>query len=184
MLLKKDPEQRPSIQELVYVPIIRNAIDELLHEFEGNIFNELINSLIKKEGTAKKDETSLKASVPQAVSEIKELSCAISLIDLPESSYGVSFVYLWADRLYTEIDKTLNVYSVGDLTSPFATYPLGDWCSSALITENRLFLCGSYNFQIFEVTPSLTEPLIPVIKIPIKETVYKILRVDNDLLLG
>ena len=45
-LLTKDPEQRPSIQELAKVTIIRNAIDTLLKEFEGKIFFELRNSLI------------------------------------------------------------------------------------------------------------------------------------------
>jgi serine/threonine protein kinase len=45
-LLTKDPEQRPSIQELAKLPIILNAIDTLLKEFEGKIFFELRNSLI------------------------------------------------------------------------------------------------------------------------------------------
>jgi serine/threonine protein kinase len=45
-LLTKDPEQRPSIQELVIIPIIRSAIDNLLKEFEGKLLFELRNSLI------------------------------------------------------------------------------------------------------------------------------------------
>jgi serine/threonine protein kinase len=45
-LLTKDPEQRPSIQELTKVPIIADALDKLLKEFEGKIFIELRNSLI------------------------------------------------------------------------------------------------------------------------------------------
>jgi serine/threonine protein kinase len=44
-LLTKDPEQRPSIQELTNVPVIRNAFDGLLKEFEGKILFELRNSL-------------------------------------------------------------------------------------------------------------------------------------------
>jgi serine/threonine protein kinase len=44
-LLAKDPEQRPSIQELTKVPIIRNALDDLLKEFDGKILFELRNSL-------------------------------------------------------------------------------------------------------------------------------------------
>ena len=44
-LLTKDPEQRPSIQELTHVPIIRNAIDNLLKEFDGKVLFELRNSL-------------------------------------------------------------------------------------------------------------------------------------------
>jgi hypothetical protein len=86
--------------------------------------------------------------------------------------------------LYTEADKTLYVCSVDDLTSPSATYPVGDWCYSALITENRLYLGGIYKLHIFEVTPSLTQPLTPVTQIATKDIVYKILRVGDDLLLG
>ena len=91
---------------------------------------------------------------------------------------------LWGDRLYTEVDETLYVYSVGNLTVPIATYPLDDDCCSALITENRLYLGGWRKLHIFEVTPSLTEPLTPVTQIPTKDNVYKILRVGDDLLLG
>ena len=45
-LLTKDPQQRPSIQELVIIPNIRSAIDNLLKEFEGKVLFELKNSLI------------------------------------------------------------------------------------------------------------------------------------------
>jgi hypothetical protein len=107
------------------------------------------------------------------------------LIDLPESTYGVQFLYLWGDRLYTEADGNLYVYSVIDLTSPSATYRLDDLCCySALITDNRLYLGGVGELHIFEVTPSLNEPLKPVTKIPAKSGVLKILRVGDDLLLG
>jgi hypothetical protein len=68
MLLKKDPEMRPSIQELVRVPIIRNALDELIKEFEGEVFFALINSLTQKDSTVKNDEASLKVHDPQSVS--------------------------------------------------------------------------------------------------------------------
>ena len=44
-LLTKDPGQRPSIQELIKVPVIRDALGTLLKEFEGKIFFELRNSL-------------------------------------------------------------------------------------------------------------------------------------------
>ena len=74
------------------------------------------------------DVTSLIVHVPEYVSKIEEFPSGISLIDLPESKYGVSFVYLWGDRLYTEADKTLYVYSVDDLTSPSASYPKLDKC--------------------------------------------------------
>jgi NIMA (never in mitosis gene a)-related kinase len=45
-LLTKDPEKRPSIQELTKVPIVRSALNNLLKEFKGKIFVELRNSLI------------------------------------------------------------------------------------------------------------------------------------------
>jgi hypothetical protein len=106
------------------------------------------------------------------------------LIDLPESSKRVSFVYLWGDRLYTETNETLYVYSLSDFTSPCANYRLYNTWYSALITENRLYLGGILKLHIFEVTPSLTEPLTPVTQIPTKVAVTKILRVGDDLLLG
>ena len=45
-VLTKDPEHRPSIQELTKVPVIRNALDNLLKEFEGKILFDLRNSLL------------------------------------------------------------------------------------------------------------------------------------------
>ena len=48
-LLTKDPKQRPSIQELTKFPVIRNALEDLLKEFEGKILFELRNSLHSKE---------------------------------------------------------------------------------------------------------------------------------------
>jgi hypothetical protein len=101
-LLKKDPEQRPSIQELTKVPIIRDALETLLKEFEDNIFFDLKNSLIQKDSTAKKYEASLENYVPQGISKIKEIPCVISLIKLPDGKDHVAFVYLWGDKLYTE----------------------------------------------------------------------------------
>ena len=106
------------------------------------------------------------------------------MIDLPETFYAVCFAYISGDRLYTNPDKTLFVYSLDDLTTPSATYHLGDWCYSALITDNRLFLGGNYRLHIFEVTPSLTEPLTLVANIPTKVSVLRILRVGDSLLLG
>jgi hypothetical protein len=48
------------------------------------------------------------------------------------------------DRLYTEADKRLRVYSMSDLTSPISTYDLPGWSFSGLIDDNCLFL-GSSN---------------------------------------
>jgi hypothetical protein len=112
-----------------------------------------------------------------------DLACTTSQVDLPGNDW-VMFVYLSGDKLYTEANKTLYVYSLDDLTSPSATYPIDTRCSSALITENRLYLGGQYKLQIFEVTPSLTEPLTPVTQIRTEDSVFKILRVGDDLLLG
>jgi serine/threonine protein kinase len=44
-MLTKDPEQRPSIQELAREPIIFDAINLFIKEFENTIFFELRNSL-------------------------------------------------------------------------------------------------------------------------------------------
>ena len=86
--------------------------------------------------------------------------------------------------MYTHTDETLHVYSLDDLNSPSATYPQVGSCYSALISENRLYLGGFWKLHIFEVTPSLTEPLTPVAKISTKHKVNKLLRVGDDLLLG
>ena len=82
------------------------------------------------------------------------------MIDLPDGPHQLWLVYLWEDRLYTWANQTLFVYSVGDLTSPPATYPLKDLdiCYSALIIDKRLYLGGISYLQIFEVNPSLTGP--------------------------
>ena len=86
--------------------------------------------------------------------------------------------------MYTEAYKTLNVYSMSDLTSPIATYKLGGWCFSGIITDNHLYLSGYKKLHVFEVTSSLTQPLIPVKVIDTKGSIYKILRVGHELILG
>ena len=84
-------------------------------------------------------------------------------MDLPEGGNQVFFVYLSEDRLYTEADKTLYVYSMSDLRSPIATYPLGRGCCSGMIIDDRLYLGGNYyKLHVFKVTASLTQPLTPV----------------------
>jgi hypothetical protein len=54
-----------------------------------------------------------------------DLSCTTSQVD-PPCHNCIYFVYLNEDRLYTELDRTLYVYSLSDLTYPLATYPLED----------------------------------------------------------
>ena len=100
--------------------------------------------------------------VSRSLLQINNLPCTMSQINLPYN-FGLLCVHLSEDKLYFEADETLYVYSSGDTTSPLATYPLGgDMCFSGLITENRLYLGGSCELHIFEVTPSQTEPLTPV----------------------
>jgi hypothetical protein len=96
----------------------------------------------------------------------------------------VSFVYLSGDRLYTAGDKTLYVYSMSDHTSPIATYPLCGQCVSGIITDNHLYLDGEKKLHVFEVSTSLTQPLVAAKVINTEYWVYKILRVRNELILG
>jgi hypothetical protein len=104
-------------------------------------------------------------------------------VDLPGDD-EVCFVYLNGDRLYTERGENLYVHSLSDLSSPIATYPLGGGCSSGIITDNRLYLGGIIGLHIFEVTTSITQPLMLVAVIETMSCVYKILRVGHELLLG
>ena len=53
LLLTKDPAQRPSIQELIKVPIIQIALEGLMKEFEGKVSIELRNSLNDKDSALK-----------------------------------------------------------------------------------------------------------------------------------
>jgi hypothetical protein len=77
------------------------------------------------------------------------------------------------------------VYSLSDPSSPIATYPLGGWCYSGIITDNRLYLGGEKKLHIFEVmTTSSTQPLKQVTVIDTAHWVNKILRVGQELLLG
>jgi hypothetical protein len=77
------------------------------------------------------------------------------------------------------------VYSLSDFSSPIATYPLGAWCYSGIITVNRLYLGGYEKLHIFEVMSiSITQPLKPATVIDTASYVNKILRVGNELILG
>ena len=106
-------------------------------------------------------------------------------MDLPKSGYLVHFVYLSGDRLYTAgEDETLYVYSMSDHRSPIATYPLGGWCYSGMIIDDRLYLGRDFKLHVFKVSTSLTQPLTPVTEITTKHYVNKILRVGNEFLLG
>ena len=80
---------------------------------------------------------------------------------MQEGKFLVYFVYLSGDRLYTAADLTLYVYSISDHTSPIATYQLGSGCFSGIIADNYLYIGGENELHVFEVTSSLTQPLIP-----------------------
>jgi hypothetical protein len=97
-----------------------------------------------------------------ALNHIKELPAKVSQIDLPEYYDIVHFVYLSGDRLYTGKDKTLYVYSMIDHTSPIATYKLGCEFVSGIITDTHLYLGGDEKLHVFEMTTSLTKPLVLV----------------------
>jgi hypothetical protein len=87
-----------------------------------------------------------------ALNHLKELPSKISQIDLPKRSYTVSFVCLSGDRLYIAVDWALFVYSMSDHTSLIATYQLGSFCPSGIITDNHLYLGGDKKLHLFEIT--------------------------------
>ena len=81
-------------------------------------------------------------------------------MDLPKSDERVFFVHLSGDRLYTEADKTLYVYSVSDLTLPICTYPLDGRLFSVIIIDDCLYLGGNFELIAFKVSSSIYHPLI------------------------
>jgi hypothetical protein len=119
-----------------------------------------------------------------ALNHLKELPATVFQIYLPESDNIVYFVYLSGDRLYTSADETLYVYSMIDHTSPIATYQLSKRCLSGIIADNHLYMGGKEKLHVFEVTTSISQPLIPVKVIDAKRWLLKILRVGNELILG
>jgi hypothetical protein len=72
---------------------------------------------------------------------------------------------------------------MSDLTSPIATYTLGEECYSGVIVDENLYLGGA-NLHVLKASSSLTQPLAPVTVITTKSFVKKILRVGSELLLG
>jgi hypothetical protein len=73
-LLTKDPEQRPSIQQLIKVPIIQNALEALIQEFEGKVSVELRNSLNEKDSAFESDyRRSLEDRVSYSIEHLSEL---------------------------------------------------------------------------------------------------------------
>jgi hypothetical protein len=95
----------------------------------------------------------------------------------------VHFVYLNEGLLYTEVDKSLYVYSESNLSAPIASYEIDGHCYSCIIADNQLFLGGEKGLYVFKVTISLVkQPLELVTKITTESRVIKILRVNHELL--
>jgi len=103
---------------------------------------------------------------------------------------AVNFVYLHEERLYTAGGKTLYVYSVMDLSSPLAVFPLGDYCFSGLIVDSRLYLSVDDKLHVYDLpsqssTPQQQAPLTRVNVIRTKSIVFKMLRIGHqELLMG
>ena len=150
------------------------------------MYSALRNSLIEKDSSFEEDLPILLENpvVSYSLLHHKELNSTISQVDLPAGDGYVAFVYLNGDRLYTVRGKNLYVYSLSDLYSPIATYPLRGRCFSGIITDNRLYLGWGRKLHIFEVSASTTQPLEQVKIIDTESWVNKILRVGQELLLG
>jgi hypothetical protein len=141
--------------------------------------------LIEKDSSFESDiPVPIELRVSKSLYHHDDLLTTVSQINLLKGDKIVYFVYLSGERLYSEADKTLYVYSISDHTSPIATYQLGSQCRSGIITDNYLYLGGEDELHIFEATSSLTQPLIPCKSIKTKGYVFKILRVCNELILG
>jgi hypothetical protein len=93
----------------------------------------LRNSLIEKDSSFKLDLPLFEDQVFYSLLHHDELTSTISQVG-PAGDDRIYFVYLNGDRMYTERDKNLHVYSLSDLYSPIATYPLGGQCLSGIIT--------------------------------------------------
>jgi hypothetical protein len=101
-MLIKVPEHRPSIQQLIHVHIIQNAILSFDKEFEDKYFSEPQGPLVKKDSTLK--EESLKPLIDRvsySLLHAQQLSPTISEVDVStEANIRVFFLYLSGDRLY------------------------------------------------------------------------------------
>jgi hypothetical protein len=147
------------------------------------MYSALRNSLIEKDSSFTKDLPFSLEDISYSLLHHNELTSTISQVE-PAGSDNVCFMYLNGDRLYTERGGNLYVYSLSDLYSPIATYPLGGGCCSGIITDNRLYLGLYKELHIFDVSASITQPLKQVKVIDTESFVYKILRVGQELLLG
>ena len=94
-------------------------------------------------------EISLLDRVSHTLLNANDLPQSTSQVDLPSGDSKVYFLNLSGDKLYTAAYKTLYVYLVDDITSPIATYSLSNWCTSGIISDDRLYLGGVQYLQIF-----------------------------------
>ena len=116
-------------------------------------------------------------------SYIRNLPQTVTQLDVDAE---VKMVCLDKDRLYTEFNEVLHVYLINDLTSPIATYRLNGRSSSCLVANNRFYLNGGETLHVFDVSTSLTQPLVEVSQITLAENeeVRKIVRAGRKLILG
>ena len=94
---------------------------------------------------------------------------------------------LKGDRLYTQVDDILYVYSMSDLTSPIATYEFPGDCCSGLIADNLLFFLGGFdyiNIIVYQISTSLKQPLRQLAAIETHEWTNKIIKLGKELVLG
>lgn len=149
------------------------------------MYVDLIYPLIKKDSSFMADlPLSLEDRVSYSLLHHSKVPTQISQTDLPAGNGEVFFAFLNGDRLYTEIGETLYIYSAIDLSSPTASFHLGDRCISGIATEDRLYLGGGERLHVFEVTASMIQPLNFLIAIPTKSSVLIMQRVGHELLLG
>lgn len=94
-------------------------------------------------------------------------------------------VLLSGERLFTSADKNLYVYSLSDLSSPIATYDLLDAGWSGIIVDNILLVDGdSFKIMVYEISTSITVPLKQIAIIETIDTIRKVLKVGQELVLG
>ena len=107
-----------------------------------------------------------------ALNHLKELPATLSQIDFRKIPNIIYFVYLSEERLYSATYKTLYVYSMSDNESPIGNYELKGLCKSGIIADNHLYLGDNSRLLVFEVTTSLTQPIVPVKDISINHSLH------------
>ena len=149
------------------------------------MFIDLVYPLIEKDSSFKADlPLSLEDRVSHSLLHHSKLPTLISQTDLPPGNGEVFFVYLNGERLYTEVGGTLYIYLANDLSSPPASFHLGDRCISGIATEDRLYIGGGEKLHVLEVTASMIQPFKLIKAIDTQSSILKMLKLGNELLLG